>query len=167
MAGADVIEAAIGITLLIVVSYVVIGSIMTTAEVVSNTQKDMTLLQQERLGTAIGIPAANYRPTYVIPGGRMDFQIKNTGNQIINYTTMEVIVTWGTGAPVFYTYGNGYSGTWHCIGINPDTIHPKLVDSGEVLDGRIYDGMGDPPGQPDAFGVVTSNGIINSTITIT
>lgn len=160
MAGADVIEAAIGITLLIIVSYVVIGSIMTTAEVVSNTQKDMTLVQEERLGTAIGIVYANYHTGT----GIMDFQIKNMGNEIINYTTLEVMGTWGTDAPVFYKYGNGYSGTWHCIGIDPDTIHPKYVDPNEVLNGEIYDiGL---PTHPIVFGAITPNGIINSTTNI-
>jgi archaellum component FlaG (FlaF/FlaG flagellin family) len=160
MAGADVIGAAICITLLVLVSYVVVGSIMTTAGVVSNTQNDMALSQEQRAGTSINIIEANHRPS----SHRFDFQIQNTGNQIINYTKLEVIVTWDSDAPVFYKNGNGYSRTWYCLSITPDTTNPTYLDPGEVLVGRIYDGMDVPP---DGFGVVTPNGIIDSTTEIT
>jgi hypothetical protein len=118
----------------------------------------MTFLQEERVGTAIDITRAHYHSST-----RFEFQIENTGNQIINYTTLDVLVTWGTNAPVFYTYGDGYGGTWHRTDINPDTIHPGYVDPGEELYGRIYDIGGT---SPNGFGVITPEGIIDSTTNI-
>jgi len=158
MAGAIIIASAIGILLLVLVGYVLVGSSLASADSIASAQKDMTLLQEERLGTAIDITHAHYQSST-----SFEFQIKNTGNQIINYTTLNVIVTWGTNAPVFYNYRDGYSGTWHRIGINPDTIHPTYVDPGEVLDGRIYDIGGT---KPNEFGVVTPEGIIDTTTVI-
>ena len=82
MAGADVIEAAIGITLLLIVSYVVLGGITTAGDMVSTAKKDMTLMQEERLGTSITIADYHYDiiagPIYEI-----HFRVLNNGNQVI------------------------------------------------------------------------------------
>ena len=55
MAVAGIIAAAVGVMLLIVVGYVVVGATITTAETVTNAQKDVTLQNEIRLGTAIVI----------------------------------------------------------------------------------------------------------------
>ena len=55
MAVAGIIAAAVGVMLLIVVGYVVVGATITTAETVTNAQKDVTLQNEMRLGTAIVI----------------------------------------------------------------------------------------------------------------
>jgi len=170
MAGADVIEAAIGITLLIIVSYVVIGGIMTTAEVVSNTQKDMTLLQEERLGTSINITDYHYQIS--IPGRwYIHFRVRNEGNQIIqNIDTTDVMLIRGSNAPLLYRYGSGtyLTMTWLNRGLerdsarNPEVINPNQWDPGEYLFGEIE--VNFLPTTNDRLEVVLSNGVKAFTI---
>ena len=55
MAVAGIIAAAVGVMLLIVVGYVVVSATITTAETVTSAQKDVTLQNEMRLGTAFTI----------------------------------------------------------------------------------------------------------------
>ena len=55
MAAAGIIGTAVGVILLIVVAYVVVGATLTAAETMSNAQKDVTLQNQMRIGTAFTI----------------------------------------------------------------------------------------------------------------
>ena len=45
MAVAEIIGTAIGTMLIIIVAYLLVGNVLNAAEVVSNAQKDMTLLR--------------------------------------------------------------------------------------------------------------------------
>ena len=49
MAVAEIIGAAVGVLLLIIVAYIVVGSTLTTAETVSFAQKDLTLQQRSAI----------------------------------------------------------------------------------------------------------------------
>ncbi len=51
MAVADLIGAAVGVLLLVLVAYILVGSTLSTAEIVSNAQKDLTLHDEARLHT--------------------------------------------------------------------------------------------------------------------
>jgi hypothetical protein len=146
MAGADVIEAAIGITLLLIVSYVVLGSITTAADTVSTARKDMTLIQEERLGTSIRIADDHYHGA---PDNRIDFMVSNNGTQIIhNINQTEVMLMLSPNAPVLYKNGPGTglgtttwynNGTWLDVtGTHGEIINPGQWDPGEYLWGQVW-----------------------------
>jgi archaellum component FlaG (FlaF/FlaG flagellin family) len=157
MAGTDVIGTAICIALLVVVAYVVAGSIMTTAAMVYNSQNDMNMQTEERLNTAIqfsdimGVGFSdwpelgfNFNPsdsTYTL-----HFHVKNTGLETIrNFTCMDVFVAQSGGAPVLYKFnansvdsignpcGDANGKTWNYYDIVPDDMNPAMLDPGEEL----------------------------------
>jgi hypothetical protein len=172
MAGADVIEAAIGITLLLIVSYVVLGSITTAADTVSTARKDMTLLQEERLGTSIWMADAHYHGTFDVSPNRIDFRVRNNGTQIIhNISQTEIMLMLSPNAPVLYKNGPltglGIT-TWFNNGLWLDTtgsqgeiINPGQWDPGEYLWGQVWV---DP--QSNQLEVILSNGVKASTVNI-
>jgi len=167
MAGVDVIGTAICIALLVIVAYVVAGSIMTTAAMVNNVQMDMTRLQEERLNT--GIVVAYYNLNKDGAGDHeVEFGIKNTGNTIINYTQMNmIIITQDAQRPTIYInrigdgrIGSSPVGTWWTDGIwgggppwPPEVVNPNQWDPGEFL----YVWMQMTP-HPLEFYVFTPNG---------
>jgi len=164
LAGADVIEAAIGITLLLIVSYVVLGSITTAANTVSNAQKDMISLQEERLDTNIMVTYSDYDE--LVPH-QMWFRIKNTGNTKINYTELNmVIITQDLPPPTIYinNIGNGVIGsspvgTWRFDGIHRDeSDHDELVNLNEWDPGEFLYGWISMTPHPTEFHVFTPNG---------
>ena len=55
MAVAGIIAAAVGVILLIIVAYIVVGATISAAETVTSAQKDVTLQNEMRLGTAVVI----------------------------------------------------------------------------------------------------------------
>ena len=55
MAVAEIIGAAIGVLLLVVVAYLLVGGTLNAAETVGNAQKDLTLLNEARMRTSITI----------------------------------------------------------------------------------------------------------------
>ena len=111
MAGADVIGAAICIMLLVVVAYVVVGSIMTTSGIVIDAQDDMTLGQQERLGTSISIEEVHWHDNcYDNDNTYMEthFRILNNGNQKIrDLSHIDIMQIRSDGRPYLYTNGTG------------------------------------------------------------
>jgi hypothetical protein len=165
MAGADVIEAAIGISLLLIVSYVVIGSIITAANTVSNTRKDVTLQNEARLDTDIVISNVSWGGT---SSDYLHFNITNTGSEVIgNLNATDVFVTISTDTPKLYKfdlasslslgYGRADLGTWAYSSIGPDTTHPGMLDPGEMMLVKIYKF---PIVHPNTMvGLTTSNGV--------
>jgi hypothetical protein len=149
MAGTDVIEAAIGITLLLIVSYVVIGSITGAANTVSSAQNDLTQRQQEQLGTSINISdklISGSSPNYILK-----VNITNTGSQTIgNFNNTDMFITNSylngnvtqryiyIGVP--NTQGDVSSHTWGYMTITPDQIHPNMLDPGETMMVQIFIG---------------------------
>ena len=171
MAGADVIEAAIGITLLLIVSYVVLGGITTAGDMVSTAKKDMTLMQEERLGTSITIADYHYDviggPTYEI-----HFRVLNNGNQVIrNIDKMNVVFYHGSDTPKLLINGSGEVGTntWKMIELERDSgwhnevINPNQWDPGEYLFGEIQ--VNYVPSNVDLLEVILANGVTASTTT--
>jgi archaellin len=146
MAGADVIGTAICIALLVIVAYVVAGSIITTAGMVTTTQMDMNRLQEERLNTDIVVAYYNLNKDGA-GDHEIEFSIKNTGNTIINYTQMNmIIITQDAQRPTIYInkigdgrIGSSPVGTWWTDGIFSDlswhaeVINPNQWDPGEFL----------------------------------
>ena len=151
-------------------SYVVIGSIITAADTVSTAQKDMTLLQEERLGTSIKIADYHYDKVGVIYG--IDFRVLNNGNQVIrNIDQMNVVLYHGSNTPKLYINGSGTLGeyTWKWIKFESsrdinEKINPNQWDPGEYLYGQIE--VNFSPSNTDRLQVILANGVNAATATV-
>ena len=159
MAVAEIIGAAVGILLLIIVAYIVVGSTLAAAETVSNAQKDLTLQHESRLQTSFVITDKDKN------GPVINISVTNTGTEIIRDFSHMVIFTYSTGDIRGYHNLNfdrmtcGVEGTW-CIpsdlGIVPDIIHPNQLDPGE----KMWIMATSPSGtSPDWCQVTTGNGV--------
>jgi flagellar protein FlaF len=159
MAVAEIVGAAVGILLLIIVAYIVVGSTLTAAETVSNAQKDLTLQHEARLQTCFVITDKNKS------GNLINISITNTGNEVISDFSHMVIFTHTDGDAQGYrdlTYEGsscGVEGTW-CVpgnlGIVPDMIHPNQLDPGE----KMWIMATSPTGSsPDWCQVTSGNGV--------
>jgi flagellar protein FlaF len=154
MAVAEIIGAAIGVMMLVIVAYVLVGSVLTAAEVVNNAQKDLTLLNEARMRTDISIYPSSAR----ILEPNLTFCLNNTGSETIrDFTHMDVFSTNSTGMQ-HYTNGNG-EGYWTSIQFDRDFVHPGMLDPGEaVWINATYVGE-----KPATVLISTSNGVYTST----
>ena len=128
MAAASLIASALGIVLILVTAYILVGGTVMTSETVVNAQKDMTALQVKMIGTSMNImDVSPSNPRYIT--------IENTGSETIrNFEQIDVFLTFSGSAPRIYTYNaGGGNGHWNKIEIVPDYIHPEQWDPGEVL----------------------------------
>jgi archaeal flagellar protein FlaF len=155
MAVAGIIAAAVGVMLLIVVGYVVVGATITTAETVTNAQKDVTLQNEMRLGTAIVISDP------LKSSSNITSNVTNTGTEIISdFRHMDVIV-YDTGSNEYQvcTYEtSGSPGTWDITNRYQDFIHPSELDPGETYQIRVAT----TGSLPSWFQITTSNGVYAS-----
>jgi flagellar protein FlaF len=152
MAVAEIIGAAIGVMLLVIVAYILVGSVLTTAEVVTNAQKDITLLQEARLRTNINL---NKTETSLAVKG-LNFSVTNTGNVgIINFEQMDLFAYNNGFQHLSYSTSCGTENTWCKVTIIPDTIHPNQLDPGEKM--WVWATFTDT--QLTWFQITTSNGV--------
>jgi archaeal flagellar protein FlaF len=155
VAVAGIIAAAVGVMLLIVVGYVVVGATITTAETVTNAQKDVALQNEMRLGTAIIITDPIHSSSNITSN------VTNTGTEIISdFRHMDVIV-YDTGSNDYQvcTYDpGGNPGTWDITNRYQDFIHPSELDPGEKYQIRVAT-LGS---SPSWFQITTSNGVYAS-----
>ncbi|GAA5262611.1 hypothetical protein [Methanocalculus sp.] len=118
---ATIIGAIVGVFLLLVVAYLLIGATLITAEVVMTAQRDMTEVQTDKTGTSITIDEhliAENTTLYVL--------VKNDGTTVIkNPLQMDLFLATDTGTQT--------REEWQKIGITPDLINPGFLDPGEVL----------------------------------
>lgn len=140
MAVAEIIGAAVGVMLLIIVAYVLVGSVLTTADVVINAQKDVTLIQGARLGTNIEI--TSYSNSITEPW--LNFNVTNTGNEkIADFVHTDVFIL-SSPLPIqhnsYEASYTGLTGKWRKIGIysgptlnDVEVIHPNQLDPGEKM----------------------------------
>ena len=98
MAVAEIIGTAIGTMLLIIVAYLLVGNVLNTAEVVSNAQKDLTLLSESRLHTDLSITNVK------VSGNAINLTIKNTGTEIISDFPHTDIFVYTVGGPGYSQY---------------------------------------------------------------
>jgi archaeal flagellar protein FlaF len=154
MAVSEIIGAAVGILLLVIVAYIVVGSTLTAAETVATAQKDLSLQNEARLGTSIALNRSEISNTT----SELDFSITNNGDEIISDFSHMDIYTWkgvhGQG------YQNNVFGTgWTIDRIDPDFIHPMQLDPGEKMWVRVkFD-----TDKPVWLQVTTNNGVYAST----
>ncbi len=159
MAVSELIGAAVGIVLLIVVSYVVVTSTLVTAETVAGTQKDLTLAQEARLRTSVSLtdPHNATEEASIILAN-----LTNTGSEpISDFKHMDVLVydqdemSYET---CTYDPTGGTAGTWNIENRYGEFIHPYSLDPGEVYQVRIVT-SGDAPAW---FQITTANGVYAS-----
>ena len=136
MAVAEIIGAAVGIVLLVIVAYVIVGGTLTAGETIATAQKDLAQLTEARLRTSIALDKSEVQ----ISGQGLNFSVTNTGNEMIgDFTHMDVLIQNGgeSGGYQHLTYTSGIcgtAGTWCIYGnIVPDTIHPGQLDPGEKM----------------------------------
>jgi flagellar protein FlaF len=157
MAVGELIGAAIGVLLLIIVAYVLMGSTLSTAVIVSSAQKDMAQQQEVRLNTQIAVS-----PT--VNSGNVSFTVTNTGSETINDVAhMDVFIYDQTGDVIWCTNSTGLatgtSDIWYFDGTPSYSLNP----------GGSFTGTSDVGSQiqawtsPIRIKVVTANGVYNST----
>jgi flagellar protein FlaF len=154
MAVAGIIAAAVGVMLLIIVAYVVVGATITAAETVTNAQKDVTLQNEIRIRTAVTITDPQNSSSNITSN------ITNTGTEIVSdFTHMDVIVyDSGTNDYQICTYdsnGGGTPGTWYIANHYQDFIHPSELDPGEKYQIRVAT----RGSSPYWFQITTGNGV--------
>ena len=162
MAVAEIIGAAIGTMLLIIVAYLLVGNVLSTAEVVSNAQKDMTLLEATRLNTDIRITNVS------IAGSTINFTVNNTGNDIIrDFLHAEVFVHAPGDTTGFQDYNYnaidpGPPGTWTKSIIDDSLhVHPGELGPEESMFVNVYFIGATPPTGSDVI-FCTNNGVYAS-----
>ncbi|KAF5064373.1 hypothetical protein DSECCO2_285030 [anaerobic digester metagenome] len=133
MAVGELIGAAIGAMLLIYISYVLVGGMLTTVETATLTQTEVTHLQDDRLHTAIEITG------HSLVDGYVGVTLNNTGSVVIgNFTHMDLYVGDGATTPLLYHHSSsGADPAWSLLGIyqgdEPERVHIGELDPGEAL----------------------------------
>ena len=160
MAVAEIIGTAIGTMLIIIVAYLLVGNLLNTAEVVSNAQKEMTLLQESRLHTDLSIT------NVTVSGNVINLTVENTGTETISDFPHTDIFVYNLGGAGYSEYLYNASVTtlpysWSGSIINA-YVHPGELDPGESMYVNAYY----PGSIPFTFrvGICTNNGVYASTI---
>ena len=164
MAVAEIIGAAIGVMLLVIVAYMLVGSVLTTAEIVTNAQKDITLLNEIRLRTSISLNKSDIScPEIPLTDPKKytcTISVENTGNEMISdYNHMDLFTDTVSATDRFQrlTYistCNDDETKWCIDRFVPDAIHPNQMDPGEKMWVNIR-----TTGIPSWFQITTSNGV--------
>jgi len=155
--------AAVGILMLIIVAYLVVGSTLSTADIITSTQKDVTLQNEERMRTEISFFTLNVTKT-PLPS-EITLCLNNTGSETIRGLTYMDIFTKNSTGILHYRYDPDYETTspvpvtWGIDHIDRDFINWGLVDPGEaVWINATYAGE-----KPTNILVATGNGVYTST----
>ena len=154
MAAGELIGAAVGALILVIVAYVLVGSVLSTAVTVANAQKDLTLQNEARLGTRISITSKE------IQGGNISFSVSNNGTEVINdFTHMDILSSNGSADLQYYQFnptGLAGPGRWSVTGFDPLTSsYPGELDPGQTMScNATY--TGNPP---TWFQITTGNGV--------
>lgn len=158
MAVSEIIGAAVGVILLVIVAYVVVGSTLFAAETVTTAQKDLTFQQEARMRTAISISDQKNESTMIVAN------ITNSGSEIIgDFKHMDVIVydkDSGLYDICTFTGDAVTAGHWGISQYYNDFIHPHELDPGEKYQIWIQ-----PPASfttPKWFQITTANGVAAS-----
>jgi flagellar protein FlaF len=156
LAAAGIIGTAVGLILLIVVAYVVVGATLTAAETVTNAQKDVTLQNQMRIGTAFTITDQIYNNSVIYAN------VTNTGTEIIrDFNHMDILLYSNESDKYqicIYNTTYGAQCTWEISEHYQDYIHPSELDPGEKYQFRVNTGTF----SPDWFQITSGNGVYAS-----
>lgn len=156
MSAGPLVASGIGILLLVVTAYVLVGGTLATTEVVVEAQSNLAMNQEVRMRTAIGI-----QNTTIVDNQTLYVEVKNTGSEpIVDLSSVDVYLQIEN-APVYVPYGAGLF-HWNKENITPDEIHPGAFDPGETLNISVpYD----IDANPTWVQVVTPNGVSCSAYT--
>lgn len=156
MAVADLIGAVVGVLLLVIVAYLLVGSTLTTAEIVTNAQRNAAMQEQTQIRTDFTITGVDRESDSIF-----NCTINNTGKEIISdFSHMDVIVyDSNTNDYQLYTYSNVVKpGTWTIIDQGTDVIHHSELDPGESYRINVTtSGI-----SPYWFQITTGNGVYAS-----
>ena len=134
MAVGEIIGAAIGILMLIVVAYLVVGSTLSTADMIVSTQKDVTSQNEIRMNTGMTI-----KPYYSPNPAKnsFNFSLNNTGSETIgDFSHFDLFSADSSSSDYSrYTYdlSGGAAGEWTIERIDRDYVHPRMLDPGEAM----------------------------------
>ena len=163
MAVGELISAAVGVLILIIVAYVLVGSTLSTAVMVANAQKDLTLQDEARIRTSIAITSREIYENGGENGGIIDFNVTNSGTEVIaDFIHMDILSSNGSYDLQYYLYDptrSGAPGTWSVNGFDPVTSsYAGELDPGQtMLCNATY--TGNPP---TWFQITTGNGVYAS-----
>jgi len=156
MAVADLIGAIVGVLLLVIVAYLLVGSTLTTAEIVTSAQRAAALQEQTQLRTDFTITNVNR-----VDDSVFNCTINNTGKEIISdFGHMDVIVYDRDSKDYqLYTYSNVVKpGTWMIVNKSDEVIHLSELDPGESYRIEVTtSGI-----SPYWFQITTGNGVYAS-----
>jgi flagellar protein FlaF len=150
MAAATLIASAVGILILIVTAYVVMGGTVALVEQSVTSQRDLSERQVERIHTSVEITSASKDDLSKV----VFLEVENAGEETIPSPGQMAVLLMHTGEPVCYTNSSG--AWWYRI--SPDLIHPKQLDPDEVMNISVTYTRE----EPTWVKVVTGNGIYDS-----
>lgn len=150
MSAGPIVASGVGILLLVVTAYVLIGGTLTTTEVLVEAQSSLAAQQEARMRTAIAIQetALNNQTLYV--------ELENTGSEpIVDISSIDVYLHYEETGPVYIPFSTGPS-HWSKGTIEPDGVHPGQWDAGETLTLSV---TFEEDATPICVQVVTPNGV--------
>lgn len=123
MAFASIIGSAIGILLLIITAYVLVGGILTTTQIAMNAQSEMTAIHIQMLGTEITpVSTTVGNCTVDTPPPKIIMKMNNSGSEPIDLSHIDVFVVKNTGtSPVPIKRASALSCTEWTWSVYPDT----------------------------------------------
>jgi len=149
MGSAALISSAIALILLVIVAYFLVGTTLTTAEIVGSALDDKVQIQEIRMKTSIDITDLNMGAGDSV----LNLLIENTGDEIISdFTHFDVYIV-SNSSP----YEPEYIPKWEKEGISPDLIHAGQLDPGEVMNISV-----ETTSRPLWVQVTTANGVSTS-----
>ena len=155
MAVAEIIGSAVGVLLLVIVAYLLVGGTLSTAETVVAAQKDMTQLQEIRLRTHITIDSATSNDTAIT------FSITNDGDETVSGLGKMDIFSFNTtrNEYIHYRYDDAKVSaeeTWFETSFENDVVHANQLDPGVTMHGVAILSEGD---RPHNIRIITPNGV--------
>ena len=143
MAFASIIASAIGILLLIITAYVLVGGVLTTTQIAMNAQSDMTAVRMEMLGTAITIDSTENMTPIII-------HMRNTGSELIDLSKINVFVSAPNSVPVLLPRDSPGVNNWSVVPVTKAQWRPT-----EILNMTVTYNV-EPP---VIFQITTGNGV--------
>jgi len=156
MAVADLIVAAVGVILLVIVAYLLVGAVISTSQIVTNAQKSATLLEENQLKTDFSITNAT-----ITDASDFICTLDNTGNEpISDFTHMDVIVyDKSSNTYNLYPYStSAIPGTWNIVSQGNDLTHPSELYPGNSYIIKVMT----TGSSPYWFQITTGNGVYAS-----
>jgi flagellar protein FlaF len=156
MGAASLVATAVGIFLIFLSAYVLVGGTLNAAKTVSAAQKDLSDREVEKVHTTLSL--VNNASQLVSGKRRLYIEVKNTGSEpVTGISNMQVYVINTTEPRMWYL--SNKSGQWF-YQIRPDTVNPNILDPDEMMNITIYYNLASD--KPTWAMVVTPNGMSGS-----